>query len=70
MKTQKTEQPKQSLERVMELEESAFLTSDYTILQSYTHQDSMVVAQKQKYRPMKQDRKPISKPMHLWVPYF
>jgi len=32
------------------------------ILQSYSHQDSMVLAQKQKYRPMKQDRKPINKP--------
>ena len=35
------------------------------ILQSYSHQDSMVLAQKQKYRPMKQDRKPRNKPMHL-----
>ena len=26
--------------------------------------------QKQKYRPVEQDRKPINKPMHLWVPYF
>ena len=41
-----------------------------TILQSYSHQDSMVLAQKQKYRPMEQDRKPRKKPMHLWVPYF
>ena len=40
------------------------------ILQSYSHQDSMVLAQKQKYRPMEQDRKPRKKPMHLWVPYF
>ena len=40
------------------------------ILQSYSYQDSMVLAQKQKYRPMKQDRKPRNKPMHLWVPYF
>ena len=40
------------------------------ILQSYSHQDSMVLAQKQKYRPMEQDRKPRDKPMHLWVPYF
>ena len=30
----------------------------------------MVLAQKQKYRPMEQDRKPRNKPMHLWVPYF
>ena len=27
-----------------------------TILQSYGHQDSIALAQKQKYRPMKQDR--------------
>ena len=40
------------------------------ILQSYSHPDSRVLAQKQKYRPMEQDRKPRDKPMHLWVPYF
>ena len=40
------------------------------LLQSYSHQDSMVQAQKQKYRPMEQDRKPRNKPMHLWVTYF
>ena len=52
----------------MEVEESTFLTSDYiTKLQS---KDSMVLAQKQKYKPMKQDRKPRDKPMYLWVPYF
>ena len=28
-----------------------------TVLQSYRHQDSMVLAQTQKYRPMEQDRK-------------
>ena len=33
----------------MELEESTFLTSDST--QSYSHQDSMALAQRQKYRP-------------------
>ena len=32
--------------------------------------NSIVLPQKQKYRPMEQDRKPRSKPMHLWVPYF
>ena len=37
------------------------------ILQSYSDQDSMVVAQKQKYRQMEQDRKPRNKPMHLSV---
>ena len=30
----------------------------------------MVLAQKQKYRPMDQDRKSRNKPMHLWVPIF
>ena len=40
------------------------------IPRSYSHQDSMVLAQKQKYRPMEQDRKARNKPMHLWVPYF
>ena len=41
-----------------------------TILQSYNHQDNMILAQKQKYRPMEQDREPRDKPTHLWVPYF
>ena len=40
------------------------------ILQSYSHQDSMVLVQKQKYRPLEQDRKPRNKPMHLQVSYF
>ena len=40
------------------------------ILQSYSHQDNMVLEQKQKYRPMEQDRKLRNKPMPLWVPYF
>ena len=40
------------------------------ILQSYSHQDSMALAQKQKYRLMEQDRKPRNKFMHLWAPYF
>ena len=30
-----------------------------------SHQDSIVLAQKQNYRPMEQDRKPRNKPMHL-----
>ena len=39
------------------------------ILQSYSHRDSMIPAQRQKYRSMEQDRKPRNKPMHLWVPF-
>ena len=33
------------------------------------HQDSMVLAQRQKYRSMEQNRKPRDKSMHLWTPY-
>ena len=35
--------------------------SDQIILQSYSHHDSMVLPQKQKYRPTEQDRKPRDK---------
>ena len=35
-----------------------------------SHQDNMVLAQKQKYRPMEQSRKPGNKPMHIRVLYF
>ena len=37
-----------------------------TILQSYSNQDNMVLAQKQKHRSMEEDRKPRDKPTHLW----
>ena len=33
------------------------------------HQDSMVLAQRQKYRSMEQNRKPRDKSTHLWTPY-
>ena len=39
-----------------------------TILQSYSNPDTMVLAQKQKYRSVVQDRKPRDKPTHLWSP--
>ena len=45
--------------------ESAWLQ---TILQSYSHQESMVLAQRQKYRSMEHYRKLRDKPMHLWTP--
>ena len=34
------------------------------ILQSYSHQDSMILAQKQNCRSIEQDKKPRNKPMH------
>ena len=33
------------------------------------HQDSMVLAQRQKYRSMEQNRKPRDKSTYLWTPY-
>ena len=39
------------------------------LLQSHSHQDSMVLAQRQKHRSMEQNRKLKDKSMHLWTPY-
>ena len=39
------------------------------ILQSHSHQDSMVLAQRQKYRSMEHNIKPRDKSTHLWTPY-
>ena len=36
------------------------------LIQRYSHHNSMVLAQKQKYRSMEQDRKPRNEPTHLW----
>ena len=40
------------------------------ILQSYSHQDSMVLAQKQKYRLVERNRKPRDKSTHIWSYHF
>ena len=64
METQKTPNSQSSLEK--EEWSWSYQPSWLQIkLQSYSHQDSMVLAPKQKYRPMEQDRKPRNKPMHL-----
>ena len=42
---------------------------DFRLLQSYSHQDSMVLAQRQKYRSMEQNRKSRDKSIYLWKPY-
>ena len=34
-----------------------------------SHQDSMVLAQRQKYRSMEQNREPRDKSTHIWIPY-
>ena len=36
-----------------------------TIVQSYNNQNSLVLAQKQTYRSMQQNREPRNKPVHL-----
>ena len=52
----------------MELEESTFLTSDYTTKLQSSRQYG--TGAKTEYRSMEQDRNPRNKPMHLWVPFF
>ena len=39
------------------------------LLQRHSHQDSMILAQRLKYRSMEQNRKPRDKSMHPWTPY-
>ena len=68
METQKTLNSQSSLEKEWSWRNQPSWVQ--IMLQSYNHQDSIVLEQKQKYRPMEQDRKPRNKPMPLWVPYF
>ena len=65
---QKAPNGQSNIEKAKQLEESDY--SLQTIQQSYSHQDSVVLAPKQKYSTMKQVRKPRNEPMHLWAPYF
>ena len=67
METQKTQNRQSNLEK----EKRSWRNKAprlQTILQSYSNQNSMVLAQKQKYRSMEQDRKLRDKTMHLWSP--
>ena len=69
METQKTPNSQSSFEK----EEWSWRNQPswlQNILQSCNHHYGMVLAQKQKYRPMEQDPKPKNKPIRLWVPYF
>ena len=69
METQRTSNNQSSLEK----EEWSWRNQPpwlQAILQSYIHQDRTVLAQKQKYRRMEQDRRPTDKPMHLCIPHF
>ena len=42
---------------------------DFRLYYKASHQDSMVLAQRQKYRSMEQNRKPRDKSTHIWTPY-
>ena len=42
---------------------------DFRLYYKASHQDSMVLAQRQKYRSMEQNRKPRGKSTHLWTLY-
>ena len=65
MATQKTPKSQSSLEKEKRSwkNQAPWLQ---TILQSYSNQDSRVLAQKQKYGSMEEDRKLRDKTMHLW----
>ena len=67
METQKTPNGQSSLEKEKQSWKNQ-APQLQTILQNCSNQDSMVLAQKQKYRSMVQDRKPRDKPMHMWSP--
>ena len=43
--------------------------SDYRLYCKASHQHSMVLAQRHKYRSMEQNRKPRDKSTHLWTSY-
>ena len=63
METQKTSNSQSNLEKEKQSwrNQAPWLQ---TILQSYSNQNTIVLAQKQKYRLMKQHRKPRNKLMH------
>ena len=42
---------------------------DFRLYYKASHQGSMVLAQRQKYRSMEQNRKPRDKSTHIWSPY-
>ena len=67
METQKTMNSQSSLEKEWSWRNQPSLLQ--IILQSYSHKDSMILAQRQKCRSMKQNRKPRDKFMYLWTLY-
>ena len=64
METQMTPNSQSNLEK----EKWSWKNLTAVLLQIYSHQDNTILAQRQKYRSMKQDRKPKGKPSHLQSP--
>ena len=67
METQKTPNSQSNLEKEKQGWRNQ-APQPQTIPKSYSNQDSMVLAQKQKYRSMVQDRLPRDKPTNMWAP--
>ena len=42
---------------------------DFRLYYKASHKDSMVLAQRQKYKTVEQNRKPRDESTHLWIPY-
>ena len=66
MKTKKDPKQPKTIMRKSEWSWWNHTSSLQTTLQSYSHQNSMALAQRQTHRSLEQDRKPRNKPMHLW----
>ena len=66
METQKTLNSQSNLEKE-ELNWRNQPASLQALLQKHSHQDSMVLKQRQKYRSMEQNRKPRDKSTHIWT---
>ena len=65
MESQKAQNHRNNLDKEKQSQEyHAFLFQ--TILQSYSNQNSVVLAQRQTHRSMEQNREPRNKPTHKW----